>query len=257
MGDVFNGVEKVKNDLSQHINTLSRKANTTFGTEKEDVSSGTYNPFLNKNGELTNPYINYRKLLDDPNVSDSTKKYITEATGLSPNIMSQGVTADGKKYVLSRYNNIRTFLGADTENDSTTTNTTNKTKTKGSIAEAAKKYIGTPYVWGGESMTEGGMDCSGFVYNALKDAGYDVDRVTAQEYRNYGTTVSKSDLQPGDLIFYGKNKNDASHIAIYIGNGQIIHSAGSGSSNTRYNPGKGVSIANIDHRNDYIEARRY
>jgi cell wall-associated NlpC family hydrolase len=251
VGDVFNGVEKVKNDLSQHINTLSRKANTTFGTEKEDVSSGTYNPFLNKNGELANPYINYRKLLDDPNVSDSTKKYITEATGLSPNIMSQGVTADGKKYVLSRYNNIRTFLGADSENDSTT----NKTKTKGSIAEAAKKYIGTPYVWGGESMAEGGMDCSGFVYNALKDAGYDVDRVTAQEYRNYGTTVSKSDMQPGDLIFFGKNGN-ASHIGIYLGNGQMIHSAG-GSKNTKDNPGKGVSIVGVNHRSDFIEARRY
>ena len=100
------------------------------------------------------------------------------------------------------------------------------------------------------------MDCSGFVYNALKDAGYDVGRTTAQGYRSYGTSVSKSDMQPGDLIFFGKNNNDASHIGIYIGNGQMIHSSG-GSKNTKSNPGKGVSIANVDYRSDFLEARRY
>lgn len=124
------------------------------------------------------------------------------------------------------------------------------------IVNAAQKYLGTPYVWGGESMSEGGMDCSGFVYNALKDSGYKVGRTTAQGYRSYGKSVSKSEMQPGDLIFYGSNKNDASHIAIYIGNGQMIHSSG-GSKNTKSNPGKGVSIANVDYRSDFIEARRY
>lgn len=123
-----------------------------------------------------------------------------------------------------------------------------------SIVNAAKNYIGTPYVWGGESMSEGGMDCSGFVYNALKDAGYNVDRTTAQGYRSYGTKVNKADMKPGDLLFFGKG--DASHIGIYIGSGKMIHSSG-GSSNTASNPGKGVSITNVDYRSDFIEARRY
>ena len=126
---------------------------------------------------------------------------------------------------------------------------------KSSIANAAQKYIGTPYVWGGESMAEGGMDCSGFVYNALKDAGYRVGRTTAQGYRSYGTPVSKSNMQPGDLVFFGSG-NNASHIGIYIGNGKMIHSSG-GSKNTKSNPGKGVSVANVDYRNDFLEARRY
>ena len=123
------------------------------------------------------------------------------------------------------------------------------------IVDSAKRYIGTPYVWGGESMAEGGMDCSGFVYNALKDSGYNVGRTTAQGYRGLGTKVNKSDMQPGDLIFYGKD-NNASHIGIYIGNGQMIHSSG-GSKNTKSNPGKGVSITNVDYRGDFLEARRY
>ena len=122
------------------------------------------------------------------------------------------------------------------------------------IVNAAQNYIGTPYVWGGESMSEGGMDCSGFVYNALKDAGYKVGRTTAQGYRGYGTTVSKSDMQPGDLLFFGSDK--ATHVGIYIGNGQMIHSSGN-DSNTASNPGKGVEIKNIDYRKDFLEARRY
>ena len=103
-------------------------------------------------------------------------------------------------------------------------------------------------------MSEGGMDCSGFVYNALKDAGYNVGRTTAQGYRSYGTKVSKAEMQPGDLIFYGNG--EASHIGVYLGNGQVIHSSG-GSKNTKSNPGRGVIVSNVDHRSDFIEARRY
>jgi len=61
-------------------------------------------------------------------------------------------------------------------------------------------------------------------------------------------------MQPGDLVFFGSG--DASHIGIYIGNGQMIHSSG-GSKNTASNPGKGVSITNVDYRKDFLEARRY
>lgn len=123
------------------------------------------------------------------------------------------------------------------------------------LVEAAKKYIGTAYVWGGDSKADGGLDCSGFVYNALKDSGKNVGRTTAQGYRQGGTKVDKNNLQPGDLVFFGK-KGKASHVGIYAGNGQIIHSSGS-SKNTKSNPGKGVSIASLNYRDDFLEARRY
>ena len=48
----------------------------------------------------------------------------------------------------------------------------------------AKKYVGKPYVWGGESDAEGGFDCSGYVFNVLKDSGFPVGRLTAQGYYN-------------------------------------------------------------------------
>lgn len=140
-------------------------------------------------------------------------------------------------------------------NSTAVANRSSGSSSSNTIVNAAEKYMGTPYVWGGESMAEGGMDCSGFVYNALKDAGYNVGRLTAQGYRAYGKTVSKADMQPGDLVFFG-SKNEATHIGIYIGNGQMIHSSG-GSKNTKSNPGKGVCVTNVNNRSDFIEARRY
>ena len=205
-----------------------RKMSKLYGEESIDT-----NPFLDKNGNLFNEYLNYQSLLDNPNIAAKTKQFISSATGLT---QSAPVVPTGGGAVP----NVGTGTVQSTGN---------------SIADTAQKYLGTPYVWGGESMEEGGMDCSGFVYNALKDAGYNVGRTTAQGYRSYGSSVSKDAMLPGDLIFFGKNGN-ASHIGIYLGNGQMIHSAG-GSKNTKSNPGKGVSIVNVNHRSDFLEARRY
>ena len=207
--------------------------------QKQRKVAGMYggNPFVDKNGSLFNKYINYQKVLDNPDVNSRAKELISAATGLSPNMPYTAVnpTVSSGTIQSSGYTGIQ--------------------QEKNNIVSSAKNYIGTPYVWGGESRQEGGMDCSGFVYNALKDAGYKIGRTTAQGYRGYGTTVNKTDMQPGDLVFFGKG-NNASHIGIYIGNGQMIHSSG-GKSNTKANPGKGVSIANVDYRSDFIEARRY
>ena len=213
------------------VSTVRDKVENLLGQKREHTSSVNLNPFLKKDGSLVNPYINYQKVLDDPGVTNKVKSFISNATGLTPTV-SKAVSG-------TNATNARTIASTS----------------QNSIVSAAQNYIGTPYVWGGESMAEGGMDCSGFVYNALKDAGYDIGRTTAQGYRSYGSTVSRADMQPGDLVFYGKD-NNASHIGIYIGNGQMVHSSG-GSKNTKDNPGKGVSVANVDYRSDFIEARRY
>ena len=244
VGDIFHTADKEKQAEAQKKAQLQQKVNNVLGVNGNSQRR-TINPYLNRKGELVNPYLNYQQILDSPNVSQKAKDYITQATGL----------------VQQRTNNLmKTAVGNTATSSANATSTVQSpkrtTQTGNSIADAAQGYLGTPYVWGGESMEEGGMDCSGFVYNALKDAGYNVGRTTAQGYRSQGTVVSKSEMQPGDLIFFGSNPNDASHIGIYIGNGQMIHSAG-GSKNTKNNPGKGVSIVNVDHRSDFLEARRY
>lgn len=121
------------------------------------------------------------------------------------------------------------------------------------IIENAKKYLGKPYVWGGESMEEGGYDCSGFVYNVLRDSGFNVNRSTANGYRSIGKKIGRESINVGDLVFYG-NGEKATHIAIYAGNGMIYESVG-GSSNTKSNPGKGVVYSEMDRRSDLMEVR--
>lgn len=90
----------------------------------------------------------------------------------------------------------------------------------------AKSRQGTPYVYGG--TTDAGYDCSGFTQAAYRSAGINIPR-TAAAQASYGRSVSREELQPGDLIFYGYNGPASSyHAAMYIGNGQVIHSPQSG-----------------------------
>lgn len=93
------------------------------------------------------------------------------------------------------------------------------------LAEA-EKYLGWPYVWGGSSPSTS-FDCSGFVSWVINQSGVgSVGRQTAQGLYNLCTPVSRSDAQPGDLIFFTKTYSAATpvtHVGIYVGNGQMIH----------------------------------
>ena len=123
------------------------------------------------------------------------------------------------------------------------------------LIENAKKYIGTPYVWGGESLEEGGLDCSGLMYISLKDSGYKTVRKTAQGFSLIGKSVSLDSIKSGDLLFFGKSQIKITHCAIYLGNELMIESIGS-QKNTKNNKGKGVVISNLYRRLDLVCARR-
>lgn len=87
------------------------------------------------------------------------------------------------------------------------------------IANYACQYIGNPYVSGGTSLTDG-ADCSGFTYRVYADFGYSLPRTSTQQ-RSAGTGVTYDEAQPGDLICYD------GHVALYIGNGLIVHASSS------------------------------
>ncbi|MBQ8238652.1 MAG: C40 family peptidase [Oscillospiraceae bacterium] len=94
------------------------------------------------------------------------------------------------------------------------------------IVAVAESCLGIPYVWGGESPS--GFDCSGLVYYTLKTLGYSPYRTATTQYK-MGTYVSKDNLQPGDLVFFaGTYASGISHVGIYVGDGQFIHSPHSG-----------------------------
>ncbi len=109
---------------------------------------------------------------------------------------------------------------------------------------AAKKLQGIRYTYGGTSP-QTGFDCSGFVTYVMKQQGVNLPR-RSQDMYNVGQKVTS--LQPGDLVFYNTSGKGVSHVAIYIGNGQMIHSAS-----------KNVQVDNMSSsywKNRYLGAKR-
>ena len=146
----------------------------------------------------------------------------------------------------------RTSSTKQATNQTTKQNTTAKTtnvpsSSKGSaIVATAKKYLGYKYTYGGSSPSTG-FDCSGFTSYVFKQHGISLSRTAAGQYSN-GVAVSRSNLQPGDLVMFGKS--GINHVAIYIGGGQIIHAS---------TPSTGIRIDSLStgyYNNNYAGARR-
>ena len=92
------------------------------------------------------------------------------------------------------------------------------------LVASAKKYLGVPYVWGGTSPK--GFDCSGLMQYVCRQNGISLPRVAASQ-RNAGKYVSRANLQPGDLVFFGKGGR-ITHVGMYVGNGNMIHAPQTG-----------------------------
>lgn len=105
------------------------------------------------------------------------------------------------------------------------------------LVEYAKQFVGNPYVWGGTSLTKG-ADCSGFVLSVFKKFGVTLPHHSGSQ-AGQGTKISASDLQPGDLVFYGNSSGTINHVAIYIGGGQVIHAS---------SPKTGIKISKYNYR---------
>lgn len=116
------------------------------------------------------------------------------------------------------------------------------------IANYAMEFVGYPYVYGAESPSDG-FDCSGLVYYCFGKYGYDLKRTADDQMNHNGVAVSRSNLQVGDLVFFG-NSSYANHVGIYIGNNNFVHAA---------NPSSGVRVSSMNetyYANRYLCARR-
>lgn len=95
------------------------------------------------------------------------------------------------------------------------------------IVDTAMQMLGVPYVWGGESLEEGGFDCSGLVYYSYGQHGITLNRVAQAMYYD-GVDVDLNDLQAGDILLFGSSVYNIWHAAIYVANGMFIHAPYSG-----------------------------
>lgn len=113
------------------------------------------------------------------------------------------------------------------------------------IVDYAVQFVGNPYVYGGTSLTNG-TDCSGFTQGIYRHFGVSINR-TSREQANNGRSVSLDNVKPGDLIFY-KNGSTIGHVALYIGDGKVVHA-----SCERV----GITISNMYYRTPYCARNVY
>lgn len=111
------------------------------------------------------------------------------------------------------------------------------------LINEALKYVGNSYVWGGTSLTNG-VDCSGFTMQIYKKYGITLPHYSGAQAR-CGTSISSADAKPGDLFFYG-NGGTISHVAIYLGNGKIVHAS---------SPTVGIIVSNAFYRSPLCVVR--
>lgn len=168
-----------------------------------------------ENGESENYSENYGEdYSEDGGSPDYNEDYSSE-TGEAGD---SGYT--GEDYGNNEESDNSGYSESETTTDTSSTSTAASSGSGGSsVVDYAKQFVGNPYVWGGTSLTSG-ADCSGFVQSVYSNFGVSLPR-TSYEQQNAGREVSYSEAQPGDLICYG------GHVAIYMGDGKIVHASNS------------------------------
>lgn len=175
-------------------------------------------------------------LREQPNTSSSVLASLSNSTAVSVTGVYQGwykVSCNGKNgYVHPDY---ITFAAVQTpapaENkapvtpDSNVVSYTGTSEARAEVLEYAAQFLGTPYVYGGSSPS--GFDCSGFISYVFNNTVGSIPRV-AQSQFNATTHVSREELLPGDLVFFGSSASSISHVGIYVGDDTFIHSPHTG-----------------------------
>lgn len=122
--------------------------------------------------------------------------------------------------------------------------------TAGVVNDAMQYVDKLPYVWGGQSLTNG-ADCSGFTQQLYRAYGINLDRTAQAQYdQNIGVRVTKDQLQPGDMVFFNgyKGAGGVGHVGIYIGGGQFVHEPGSGQT---------AKVSYLSDRKDFVGGKRF
>ena len=139
-------------------------------------------------------------------------------------------TARQKAESLKEAKVIKEFYIVQPEEYSIAVSRTKKNSTeylRDALVKTAKDFIGVPYLWGGQSVDDG-FDCSGLTMTVYQLNGMNLPRHSMRQF-DAGTSISKNDLQKGDLVFFaGKGTNRVSHVGIYIGNDKFIHASSQG-----------------------------
>lgn len=217
--------ESLKNVQKQQQKDLDEKKTESAGKMKElvEIRNKTAESIKNNEAEMVKPLVlmatnsnSISELNEIVSALQKLKKVVKGADVLK----TIDITIEEAKLKISK-------LTSAVEKATNTTNVAAPIDTTNAVVLEAYKYLGIPYLWGGE-LPSTGMDCSGFVKYVYKQLGISLSRTTYTQVKE-GTEVEVSldKLKSGDLIFFG-DKSEPHHVAIYIGNNMYIHAPQTG-----------------------------
>ena len=190
---------------------------------KEDLGEWVKVIYLDgKEGYVAKEYVfileeyTYAKTLEEEKAEIAAKKALEQRQKVSENLVPES-----------------------TENvQAPNTNYATNTELRTSIVNYALQFVGDKYVSGGTSLATG-TDCSGFTCFVYADYGYSISRTPEGQFSSAGRAIDYSQIQPGDIICYSSNGGKScTHVAMYIGDGKVVHAA---------NSRKGVITSNADY----------
>ncbi|QWC22583.1 LysM peptidoglycan-binding domain-containing protein [Bacillus haikouensis] len=236
---------ELTSDMIYVDQVLEVSAATTSTAKTYTVQSGDY---LSKIGQKFDVYVaelkDWNNLSSDViypgqvlKVSTSTGNTITQVKSASTGSTYTVQSGDTLSHIAVRYdvsvsqikswNGLKSdtiYVGQKLSMGGSTSDGGDSSQTS-NVVDVAKKYIGTPYKWGG--TTPSGFDCSGFIYYVFNQAGTSISRTNTEGYYSKSTAVSNP--VPGDLVFFKNTyKSGISHMGIYVGNGEFVHASDSG-----------------------------
>ena len=244
-----NGWSKISvNGVEGYVSTSflsSTNPSTNSSTSNETTSTPTTTMYVTPDAGL-----NLRK---GAGTSYSVIKTLSKGTAVTVHSSSNGwskVSVNGVEgYVSTSYLSSTKPSNSGSSSSSSSNSSTSVSVDK--VLDFAHQQLGKPYVWGAQGPNS--FDCSGLIYYVYKNAANITLPRTSVEQSKFGTTVSKSNLKAGDLVFFdtnGPNNGAVSHVGIYAGEGQLIHASSSNKKIVK------VNMETSYWNNTYVVAKR-
>lgn len=233
-------VEEVKEEAKEQEEEKAKEQPAEEKIKTSYIGSETVN--LRKEASTSSDVLARLSLNTAVDVYSEENGWCKVKYGAMEGYISSSLLSDTKKETSRKSETPRTSTET---NQSAQTAAVAPSSIGGTVVETAMNYIGSSYVYGASGPSS--FDCSGFTSYIYAQHGVSLNRTAAGQYSN-GVAVSRDQLQPGDLVMFGKS--GINHVGIYIGGGQIVHAA---------NPSRGVTTDTINsgyYNNNYVGARR-
>lgn len=186
------------------------------------------------------------KAKTDSSIISSPSQSASVVASIKQGEMLMALEKKGSFYKV-KYNDTVGFIYSTSVDEAKLTELIDESNSQGKGEEVvayAKQFLGGRYVYGGNSLTSG-VDCSGFAQQVMKHFNVSLARSSREQYASNGYSISEADIMPGDLVYYGRRGVD--HVAIYAGNGKIVHAN---------DESTGIIISNLHYGKPIIGIKR-